>query len=120
MKVKFHNLRTFIYKYQFNNFVEEEKFIKEDIYLDEIFSFIILNSKNSLKTVAINGFKTIQSLRNMLNSLVECKNLIELDILRNPKMYFLYCLIEHNQSHQLLNLYTPDWYFNTNTLKKIF
>ncbi|CAI2171091.1 9733_t:CDS:1 [Funneliformis geosporum] len=160
MKAKFHNLRSFIYKYQMNEFsdgviIREEEFIEDEVDLDEIFSSIVLNSKDNLETVIINGFKTSQSLSNTLNSLVECKHLIELDIMLEKSeelLPLLLSIIENNQSLEKLSvtsntfnrvhdhvdvrqylplfarafpqtfkslrLFTPDWRFNTSTLKQ--
>ncbi|CAG8477133.1 9882_t:CDS:2 [Funneliformis caledonium] len=110
MKAKFHNLKSFIYKYQMNDFINgviinEEEFIEDDVDLNEIFSRVVLNSKDNLNTVVINGFKTSQSLRNTLNSLIECRHLIELDITleRSEELLpLLLSIIERNQSLEKL------------------
>ncbi|CAG8602962.1 7672_t:CDS:2 [Rhizophagus irregularis] len=77
----------------------------EFIDLNEIFSRIIFNSKDSLRIISINGFKTLQSLRNTLNSIVECKNLIKLDIMLEKSentLPLLLSIIKHNQSLEKL------------------
>ncbi|RIA87226.1 hypothetical protein C1645_828109 [Glomus cerebriforme] len=168
-KTKFSNLRIFIYQYQLNNFINDEeeyddnlsedRFIEDDEFINpnEIFSRIIFNAKDSLRIVSINGFKTLQSLNNTLNSLIECRNLIKLDIMLKKSenvLPLLLSIIEHNQSleklyiisdtpdllnnnliidaneflylfvkvlpqnFKLLRMYTPDWWFSTNTLKQ--
>lgn len=162
-KIKFSNLRKFIYKFQLINFIDDHNLDDVDdefIDLDEIFSRIIFNSKDSLRIVSINGFKTLQSIRNTLNSLVECKNLIKLDIILEKSeniLPLLLSIIKHNQSleklyivsdtrhlanqennnlfidvnqflhlfvnllpqnFKLLKMYTPDWYFSTDTLNQ--
>ncbi|CAB5194011.1 hypothetical protein RhiirA5_408368 [Rhizophagus irregularis] len=109
-KVKFYNLRKFIYKFQLINFVDDhdddDEFIEDEfIDLNEIFSRIIFNSKDSLRIISINGFKTLQSLRNTLNSIVECKNLIKLDIMLEKSentLPLLLSIIKHNQSLEKL------------------
>src|SRR5207249_3909381 len=120
-KIKFSNLKTFIYKFQLINLIDdddddddddldEDKFIEDQfIDLNEIFSRIIFNSKDSLRIVSINGFKTLQSLRNTLNSLVECNNLIKLDIMLEKSentIPLLLSIIEHNQSLEKLYIFS--------------
>jgi hypothetical protein len=110
-KIKFYNLKTFIYKFQLINFIDDnnnlddDEFIEDEIDFDEIFSSIIFNAKDSLSIVSINGFKTLKSLRNTLNSLVECKNLVKLDIMLEKSentLSLLLSIIKHNQSLEKL------------------
>ncbi|GBB98207.1 hypothetical protein RclHR1_03170003 [Rhizophagus clarus] len=113
-KIKFSNLKTFIYKFQLINFInnddddldDDDEFIEDEFFdTDEIFSYIISNAKDTLRIVSINGFKTLQSLRNTLNSLTECKNLIKLDIMLEKSentLSLLLSIIKNNQSLEKL------------------
>jgi hypothetical protein len=94
-------LKKFIYKFQLNNFTYDGD-NENETDIDEIFSCIVFNAKDSLHTVAINGFKTTQSLRNTLNSLTKCRNLIKLDIMLEKSENTLPLLLSVIENNQLL------------------